>query len=732
MYAVALNKTLSEGADPSDGRTLIRRLWNQTFKHGLTGDIFINSKGDREADYTLNDLDPTTGEMKPVATYYGAHHKLELIPNVDINWPGGWTKPPPDVPYCGFKGDAPHCQEKEPFPVYGYAIIIGGIVVFATISIGLAAYRKVKLESELNNLWWKVQWDDIVFQDRGHRSLASIGTSEDKLSMASEKHEAKSQIGDLTESTTHGIKIGLYMGIKVAVKTMKIQRLHVSRAILLELKQIRNITHENLVRFVGFCPDEPNVALLSEFISRGSLRDLLDNDVIKIDWPFRFSIINDIVEGLVFLHNSPIGFHGHLKSTNCVIDGRFMVKITDYGLLSLLAQVAPNSRPNPQTLLWTAPEHLRNKIFGQYGSEKGDIYSFAIILQEIITRLQPFERSEKQNKIFPKEIIHKVKTGTKPPFRPEVSPEDCPLDFLNLLCSCWSEDPVSRPQISAIKQQMKKLSKGMGSGNFLDSLLNRMEQYATNLEQLVEEKSSAFLEEKKKSEALLYQVIPRYIAEQLKAGNHVKPETFESVTIFFSDIVGFTSLSAESTAMEVVDLLNDLYTTFDDILENYDVYKVETIGDAYMVVSGLPVSNGNEHAREIARMSITLREAIRNFKIRHRPERTLQIRIGMHTGSCAAGVVGLKMPRYCLFGDTVNTASRMESNGEANKIHVSPTSKAILETFRTFVISVRGEVEVKGKGKILTYWLEGETSGVLETNEQFLQRVKREIMEMSD
>ncbi|XP_076336726.1 atrial natriuretic peptide receptor 1-like isoform X2 [Tachypleus tridentatus] len=647
MYAVALNKTLSEGADPSDGRTLIRRLWNQTFKHGLTGDIFINSKGDREADYTLNDLDPTTGEMKPVATYYGAHHKLELIPNVDINWPGGWTKPPPDVPYCGFKGDAPHCQEKEPFPVYGYAIIIGGIVVFATISIGLAAYRKVKLESELNNLWWKVQWDDIVFQDRGHRSLASIGTSEDKLSMASEKHEAKSQIGDLTESTTHGIKIGLYMG-------------------------------------------------------------------------------------LVFLHNSPIGFHGHLKSTNCVIDGRFMVKITDYGLLSLLAQVAPNSRPNPQTLLWTAPEHLRNKIFGQYGSEKGDIYSFAIILQEIITRLQPFERSEKQNKIFPKEIIHKVKTGTKPPFRPEVSPEDCPLDFLNLLCSCWSEDPVSRPQISAIKQQMKKLSKGMGSGNFLDSLLNRMEQYATNLEQLVEEKSSAFLEEKKKSEALLYQVIPRYIAEQLKAGNHVKPETFESVTIFFSDIVGFTSLSAESTAMEVVDLLNDLYTTFDDILENYDVYKVETIGDAYMVVSGLPVSNGNEHAREIARMSITLREAIRNFKIRHRPERTLQIRIGMHTGSCAAGVVGLKMPRYCLFGDTVNTASRMESNGEANKIHVSPTSKAILETFRTFVISVRGEVEVKGKGKILTYWLEGETSGVLETNEQFLQRVKREIMEMSD
>ncbi|XP_022245111.1 atrial natriuretic peptide receptor 1-like [Limulus polyphemus] len=552
-----------------------------------------------------------------------------------------------------------------------------------------------------------------------------------------ERHEAKSQMEGLTESTAFGVKIGLYKGIKVAVKSLEIGRLHVSRAVLLELKQIRNITHENLVRFVGFCPDEPNIALLSEFISRGSLRDLLDNDVIKIDWPFRFSIINDILEGLAFLHNSPIGFHGHLKSTNCVIDGRFMVKITDYGLLSLLAQ--DGFRVTCcflclETLLWTAPEHLRNKIFGQYGSEKGDIYSFAIILQEIVTRLQPFERSEKENQISPKEIIHKVKVGTKPPFRPEVSPEDCPLDFLDMLYSCWSEDPASRPNVSSIKQQMKKLSKGMGSGNFLDSLLKRMEQYATNLEQLVEEKSSAFLEEKKKSEELLYQVIPRLKYYMFDMNFKLITLTYTSIAVLSaeSDVNPTISLKKMVTDSKVVDLLNDLYTTFDDIHENYDVYKVETIGDAYMVVSGLPVSNGNEHAREIARMSLTLREAIRNFKIRHRPERTMQIRIGMHTGSCAAGVVGLKMPRYCLFGDTVNTASRMESNGEANKIHVSPTSKAILETFRTFIISARGEVELKGKGKILTYWLEGESNDIPETNEQFLRRVKQEIMEVSD
>jgi class 3 adenylate cyclase len=300
-------------------------------------------------------------------------------------------------------------------------------------------------------------------------------------------------------------------------------------------------------------------------------------------------------------------------------------------------------------------------------SKKGDVYSFAIILQEIITRCGPFESLERlgrKRKIYePNEILDRLRMGTVPPFRPEVAPDECSKELLNLMHECWSESPNNRPDFILIKPKMRKISKGISSRNFLDNLLKRMEQYSENLERIVQEKTESVFEEKRKTEELLYQLLPRFVADELKAGKHVKPESYEAVTIFFSDIVGFTTLSADSTPMQVVDLLNDLYSCFDAIIDMYDVYKVETIGDAYMVASGLPIRNGNEHAREIARMALDLRKAVNSFKIKHLPRKKLQLRIGIHTGPCVAGVVGLKMPKYCLFGDTVNTASRMETHG---------------------------------------------------------------------
>ncbi len=160
---------------------------------------------------------------------------------------------------------------------------------------------------------------------------------------------------------------------------------------------------------------------------------------------------------------------------------------------------------------------------------------------------------------------------------------------------------------------------------------------------------------------------------------------------------------------QVVNFLNELYTKFDEIIQSFDVYKVETIGDAYMVVSGLP-ERTDEHAGQIASLSLELLDAVKNFTISHRPTDTLRLRIGVHTGPVVAGVVGLAMPRYCLFGDTVNTAARYESTGEPLRIHISDDCNRELTRLGGYVTESRGLIEMKGKGKMPTHWLLRSTS----------------------
>ncbi|XP_023615076.1 atrial natriuretic peptide receptor 1 [Myotis lucifugus] len=564
----------------------------------------------------------------------------------------------------------------------------------------VSCLRKMQLEKELASELWRVRWEDLQPSSL-ERHLRSAGS---RLTLSGRG----SNYGSLL--TTEGqfqvfAKTAYYKGNLVAVKSVNRKRIELTRKVLFELKHMRDIQNDHLTRFVGACTDPPNICILTEYCPRGSLQDILENESITLDWMFRYSLTNDIVKGMQFLHSGAICSHGNLKSSNCVVDGRFVLKITDYGLESFRDPEPDQGHTLYAKKLWTAPELLRMASPPVRGSQAGDIYSFGIILQEIALRSGVFHVEGLD--LSPKEIIERVTRGEQPPFRPSLDLQSHLEELGHLMQRCWAEDPQERPPFQQIRTMLRKFNRE-NSSNILDNLLSRMEQYANNLEELVEERTQAYLEEKRKAEALLYQILPHSVAEQLKRGETVEAEAFDSVTIYFSDIVGFTALSAESTPMQVVTLLNDLYTCFDAVIDNFDVYKVETIGDAYMVVSGLPVRNGRLHACEVARMALALLDAVRSFHIRHRPQEQLRLRIGIHTGPVCAGVVGLKMPRYCLFGDTVNTASRMESNGEALKIHLSSETKAVLEEFGGFELELRGDVEMKGKGKVRTYWLLGE------------------------
>jgi adenylate cyclase len=220
-------------------------------------------------------------------------------------------------------------------------------------------------------------------------------------------------------------------------------------------------------------------------------------------------------------------------------------------------------------------------------------------------------------------------------------------------------------------------------------------------------KAEAKLElEQQKSERLLLNILPASIAERLKESNSVIADHFESTTVMFSDIVGFTALSERMSPSELVKRLNRIFSVFDDLAERYGLEKIKTIGDAYMVAGGFP-NQRDGHANDVSAMALDMLAAIEacNQDVEH----PVSIRIGIHSGPAVAGVIGIKKFVYDVWGDTVNTASRMESSGLPGRIQLSPQAVALLDD--DFVIQERGSVELKGKGCMTTYWLVGRRNG---------------------
>ncbi|MBF0119398.1 MAG: hypothetical protein HQK79_11225 [Desulfobacterales bacterium] len=208
--------------------------------------------------------------------------------------------------------------------------------------------------------------------------------------------------------------------------------------------------------------------------------------------------------------------------------------------------------------------------------------------------------------------------------------------------------------------------------------------------------------EKEKSEQLLLNILPYPIAEKLKSTSGTIAQELSNVTILFADIVGFTSLASKISAKDLVELLNEIFTCFDRLTGQYDVEKIKTIGDAYFVAGGIPTSSEND-AKNIADMALAMKQEMQSMITCSKY--SLKIRIGIHKGTVVAGVIGEKKFTYDVWGDTVNTASRMESHGIPDRIHVSEQVYEALNNM--YIFQERGFIEIKGKGKMKTFFLEG-------------------------
>ncbi|HEY9727031.1 MAG TPA: adenylate/guanylate cyclase domain-containing protein [Chroococcales cyanobacterium] len=208
--------------------------------------------------------------------------------------------------------------------------------------------------------------------------------------------------------------------------------------------------------------------------------------------------------------------------------------------------------------------------------------------------------------------------------------------------------------------------------------------------------------EQERSERLLLNILPQTIAERLKHSPQVIADSFPAVTVLFADLVGFTQFAERMPPPEVVALLNQIFSMFDQLAERHGLEKIKTIGDAYMVVAGLPEPR-DDHADAIAQMALDMQQALIQFN--QQTGQVLAIRIGIHTGPVVAGVIGLKKFVYDLWGDTVNTASRMESHGIPGCIQVTEATYECLKEHYQF--EKRGLILVKGKGQMMTYLLIG-------------------------
>ncbi|XP_022624722.1 heat-stable enterotoxin receptor-like [Seriola dumerili] len=666
---------------------------------GMGGHYVLDEYGDRDANFSLIYTSAVTGKYEILLVFDTSHNKTTV------------TNPNPALPWMN--GRLPIDQPENPndLDTQDVIVIVLSLSVVVVTAIALIFYRQNRKERLMQKKWSHIDPHLIGPLDE---KAVSLKIDEDKR-----------------KDSTFFSHRGRYDKKPVILKELKHTDGDFSEDQRIELNTLLRIDYYNLTKFYGTVKFEYGVFGVFELCQRGSLRYILNDrisypDETFMDMEFKISVMYDIAKGMSYLHSSNIQVHGRLKSTNCVVDNRMVVKITDFGCHTIL-------RPGKD--VWTAPEHLRTDGV----SQKGDVYSYAIIAHEIVMRRTPFYTQHCSDIA---EKIYRVQYPTEVAvFRPDLnfdSASEREIELYMLIKSCWDEDPERRPDFKRTEVALGKIFSNLhnqATETYMDNLIRRLQNYSRTLERLVEERTSLYKAERDRADHLNFMLLPGPVVRSLKETGRVEPELFEEVTIYFSDIVGFTTLCHYSTPIEVVDMLNHIYKNFDSILDHHDVYKVETIGDAYMVASGLPKRNGNRHAVDIAHMALDILAFVGTFELQHLPGIPLWIRIGVHSGPCAAGVVGNKMPRYCLFGDTVNTASRMESTGLPLRIHVSQSTINILQrTDCKFEYEKRGETYLKGKGKEMTYWLTGVTGGKYNlptppTAENF-QRLQQDLAEM--
>eukprot|EP01135_Chromosphaera_perkinsii_P011126 Nk52_evm35s2340 gene=Nk52_evmTU35s2340 len=583
-----------------------------------------------------------------------------------------------------------------------------GIVVGIGLIVGYIFYRvrrnqkiQVGIEKELNdNSIWKIELKDIEFKTQGAGmgsqvgSMASMASMGSKMSMGSQK-SLRSNKKDESEKQVFTV-IGKYNGVTVAVKKVNKTEMKITREIQKEFRMVRELQHPNLNPIIGGVVEPPEILIISEYCPKGSLQDVVHNDVLKLDAFFKYALCVDLCKGMKYLHDSDLTSFGRLQSSNCLIDSKWVLRVTDYGL-HWFREEADVEQQQHQGTLYMAPE-LLNEYVGPWGSQKGDVYSYGVVIVETFERQIPFHELDEDVSM----IVDQIRVNG---IRPNINREHVPKKVAELIHECWIETPSERPSFDTLEKKWKIINPNKNI-SIMDNMAKMLENYAKDLENVINRKCEELEEERIKKEAVLFARVPKEAIDYLLEEKEYPTKAYPACTIFVCDVIAFNEVVASVKPDEVTEYLNHVYKTIDHVLAHYSsIITLETINDAYMCCCGIPKQSEKRHAGEVVTMCLHLLSSCYAQIPTRGITSELLLRMGVHTGPVVAGIIGAEIPRYCLFGESVKMSHLVKSVGAAHRVVVSETTRKLLVDLGNYTTEKHKEVVDEKSGKKLQTYL---------------------------
>uniref|UniRef100_A0A1I7SXS4 guanylate cyclase n=1 Tax=Caenorhabditis tropicalis TaxID=1561998 RepID=A0A1I7SXS4_9PELO len=687
---------------------------------GYSGPMFIGSDGVRLPYYEMfmwrDGKTQHVASVKPRESEFCGGNDTKNCYEITRTVPFGvyLDDLPPYNSDCGY--DNSLCSD---FHVFMIAAVVFSILL---IPMAIAFYLQRK-EHLIQQMPWRVPLDTIDFDDNRNGRPLSVSRRVSTVSTARASYSSIFSANVSESAHVHKQKVSVKRHVQRRAITFTRQEMEM-------LNQLKYMSHTNINPFTGICFNQGSeLIVMWQFTTRYSLEDLI------------------FVKGIQYIHNSSIKVHGALYLSNCVVDSYWVVKLTDFGIKNILKErmhhkeLVPSSTFDIDAIhykyLQLAPEHLSQlleKHEEPMGTVEGDIYQLAMLIYQILFYMRPFaERQEDikgdsdkftpligmgtgSEKLFPlklkkiPELANLLSCQSTAPIHPRV-PEgnSFTMRLLSIIQQCWLFKPAARPTLIKITDAVHREFGQDVKGTLIDQMIEMIDEYSANLEQIVAERTRELEQDMATTENLLYQLLPKTIADAIRCGKSVVPEQHSSVTLLVVDVCQFTKFCEAFIPVHILETLQELYSSFDYIVQKNKAFKVENVGDAYLICSGIPEVSGYRHLREVCRISLKLQSFMKTFTVRHRPSHILQVKMGITSGAVAAGILGSIAPRFCIFGDTVNMACRMASTGLPGTIQLNElTGNTLMEKFPSFNIEERGMIDVKGKGTCLTFWLTGE------------------------